>query len=301
MGKQQLFLFMMLFQLGDCYGQVLKKEAIYSNAEDLPYKIERKYFDRRDTSCLFVAFTKDDNASVKKKESKRRDTVVLQESYCRIFTGHNEEENKVFGQDKITQLLKKNIRIEPDSLVILETVTSYFTGRQLHRIEIKDANGFIYCTKLCSKIKSGLLVKDYRADSLGVHLFMTDSIVWNHDSTELRWIRKTAEGRPDNPVTGYRFLASGRQNFIDDTLSGETRFLSGGMRPDRLIINYLIYTDTYYSFELRQLESEQPTFIFFRNGQQTVINYHLDRKRRIKALQKFINGTLVKQVAYRYR
>jgi hypothetical protein len=63
------------------FGQNLKVNAVYYDGQSIPYKIERKYFDKNDSSFLYVRLTNENSVFVRRKELKHQDTTIMQEEY----------------------------------------------------------------------------------------------------------------------------------------------------------------------------------------------------------------------------
>lgn len=65
--------------------QACKAQAVYSNRDSKPYRLERKYVFDVDTSCLYLRVTAEDQVYIHQRRDRIGDTLVLVQEYGRAI------------------------------------------------------------------------------------------------------------------------------------------------------------------------------------------------------------------------
>ncbi len=78
-------IYFLLFNYLSGFSQVLKTEAVYSNIDNEVYKIERKYFCKKDSSVLYFRLRNAGDVYIKQRYFFLKDTLVLDQEYGTSF------------------------------------------------------------------------------------------------------------------------------------------------------------------------------------------------------------------------
>lgn len=77
-----LFLFFCLYNFS--FSKDLMVKAVYYNAKNTPFLIEEKYFEKHDSSTIYIIHDQSNSVVIRRTEIKHNDTLIVKEEYCYI-------------------------------------------------------------------------------------------------------------------------------------------------------------------------------------------------------------------------
>lgn len=343
-----------LFGFKNPIPQYITLEAVYYDSSGVPFKIERKYYEAKDTSINYIIHNNRGSYLIKRKERYIQDTLKVEENYyyiryplsrveqlaqfdalsiskystdsvlVRFIQDYNlMEESKTLGDSlfilgdtttyfdfgevirnaRVRMILNQQLEIPLDSLVLAETVTSFYYQDQLFKSFSCNPKKTSYLVSKCIRQNNQSSIwKTIHITSDVSQLHSMDSIFWNMDTTEIgKFVKYAAWPEP--------YLSTYHLN-RDSTIQIESSFQSYnskvffGMEPHdflhQVILNEFVYSDPFFTCRLRSFEREKVNRIEYENGDIKDTPFTYDTNGMIIEQKQYYNQLYLGRIEYRY-
>lgn len=165
------------------YCQELKVEAVYYNGDGVPYKIERKYFDKNDNSYLYVRHTNTQSVCLRRREYMHQDTLIIQEEYCNLFYKKTMAEEFAENDSLTVSVFEKSDSIKityyKEGFLIGDTMLAGGNYKEYYNQDYRDKRVPLILSKQLQINPDSLLIQE-----------IVKSYYLNNNLAKIEWIDK---------------------------------------------------------------------------------------------------------------
>lgn len=284
------------FELEGFGKQELQKDVFFYDKDKDLYKIELKYWDKKERSSLYFVARGGYLDMMKQRNYSHGDTLIIEEIYFSM------EEFSPIDNTLLEQ--RKTLTIEFDAFIKDETKRMYFVGDQLVNIKYFGRDDKIYggTKNTYSDTELTSISWQYKLDGQYNH-YASGKITWNQDKTKITRVNNRHDW--EEVYHSYYTISKNTEHYHNKDSSSVSSiiFIENKDFFGNFLLRKIGYDDAMFGIHLLKTSlykkaEERRT----RDGKTTVYtyDYKTNKKGQILIEQKFKNDKLTYNAEYSY-
>ncbi len=187
------------------------------------------------------------------------DSIMLMLVADTMLTGESAKNRVNFSKEiqkaRVPLILNGGMKVNTDSVILIETVISYFLKGipvKIERFDAKDNKQSMITSVI---MENKIIYKRYFTDVVS-NFYKVDTVTFNADTTKIRRSSTRFEWKQTN-VSEFQINGAILQVSFNDTMKREIENLDDKNIFSNILIDFLIYDDERYYMELRDFDRKK--------------------------------------------